>query len=82
MLKPSKYSHPDQTVIFAAYLIILRLKEERTLPFDELKSLIKKQILNGEALFIPALNFLYLTGVIEYRQKNDSFEYVGDYEAI
>lgn len=82
MLQPSKYYHPDQTVIFAAYLMILQLREDRIVPFDDLKKLIKEQILNGEALFVPSLSFLYLMGVIEYHQKNDSLEYVGDYEAI
>ncbi len=28
-------------------------------------------------LFLPALNFLFLMGLIEYHQKNDAIEYIG-----
>ena len=33
-------------------------------------------------LFLPALNFLYLMGLIEYRPKTDAVEYMGPNEAV
>ncbi|WP_416777131.1 ABC-three component system middle component 8 [Xenorhabdus budapestensis] len=33
-------------------------------------------------LFLPALNFLFLMGLIEYHTKIDSIEYVGPNETI
>ena len=36
----------------------------------------------GDVLFLPALNFLFLMGLVEYRPKTDAVEYVGPNEAI
>jgi hypothetical protein len=33
-------------------------------------------------LFQPALNFLFLMGLIDYRPKTDAVEYVGPNEAV
>lgn len=33
-------------------------------------------------LFLPALNLLFLLGLIEYRPKTDAVEYVGSNEAV
>jgi len=39
-------------------------------------------VVGGDVLFLPALNFLYLMGLIEYRPKTDAVEYVGPNEAV
>ena len=78
MLRPSKHSHPDQTVINAALLMLGQLKKKRVVAFDQLRSFLRDKIMGGDALFVPSLNFLFLMGVIEYHQKNDTFEYVQD----
>ncbi|MDO5530928.1 ABC-three component system middle component 8 [Sutterella sp.] len=75
MLRPTKHSHPDKTVIYASYLILNRLIKNQTDSFDNLNNYVKQTIDGGEALFIPSISFLYLLGVVEYRQKTDSFEY-------
>jgi ABC-three component (ABC-3C) system Middle Component 8 len=31
-----------------------------------------------ESLFLPALNFLFILGLVEYRALVDSFEYLGE----
>ena len=36
----------------------------------------------GDVLFLPALNFLYLMGLIDYRPKTDAVEYVGPNETV
>ena len=78
MLRPSKHSHPDKTVINAALLMLGQLKKKRVVAFDQLRSFLRDKIMGGDALFVPSLNFLFLMGVIEYHQKNDTFEYVQD----
>jgi len=40
------------------------------------------KVVGGDILFLPALNFLYLLGLIDYRPKTDAVEYVGSNEAI
>lgn len=82
MLRPTKHSHPDRTVINVALLLLLRLKDRRVDEYDELRKFAKKRVIGGEVLFLPALNFLYLIGLIEYRPKTDSVEYVGPNETI
>jgi hypothetical protein len=82
MLKPTKHSHPDRTVINASLLLLVRLKKRRIENYDGLRKFIKKNIAGGDVLFLPALNFLYLLGLIEYRAKNDSVEYIGSDNAV
>lgn len=82
MLRPTKHSHPDRTVINAALLLLTRLKVKRVERYDDLRAYAKKVILGGDFLFLPALNFLFLFGLVEYRVKVDSFEYVGPNEAV
>ncbi len=77
MLRPSKHAHPDRTVIYVAVLLISRLKKQRLEDYRNLKIMIKKQVKGGNALFLPALNLLFLLGLIEYHPKTDAFEYIG-----
>jgi len=77
MLKPTKHSHPDRTVINVSLLLLSRLKERRFDEYEVLRKFAKKKVVGGDVLFLPALNFLYLLGLIEYRPKTDSLEYVG-----
>jgi hypothetical protein len=82
MLRPTKHSHPDRTVINVALLLLARLKARRVEEYDVLRTFAKKAVVGGEVLFLPALNFLYLVGLIDYRSKTDAFEYVGPNEAV
>lgn len=77
MLRPSKHAHPDRTVMFVSMLLISRLKEQRLEGYDELRTMVKKYVKGGDALFLPSLNFLFLLGLIEYHPKTDAFEYLG-----
>jgi hypothetical protein len=77
MLRPTKHSHPDRTIINASLLLLRRLRDRRLDSYDALRTYLKKTIIGGEVLFLPSLNFLFLLGLIEYRQKNDALEYVG-----
>lgn len=77
MLRPTKHSHPDRTVINVSLLLLTRLKARRVDEYDKLSKYAKKAVAGGDVLFLPALNFLYLLGLIEYRPKTDAVEYVG-----
>ena len=82
MLRPTKHSHPDRTVINVSLLLLSRLKDRRVDVYDVLRKFAKKHVVGGDVLFLPALNFLYLMGLVEYRPKTDAVEYVGPNEAI
>lgn len=82
MLRPSKHSHPDRTVINVSMLVLGRLKARRVEEYDALKKLVKKNVSGGDVLFLPAMNLLYLLGLVEYRPKTDAFEYLGPNEAV
>ena len=81
-LRPSKHSHPDRTVVYIAMLILVRLKARRLEDFDKLQKYVARAVKGGTFLFLPALSFLFLLGLIEYRPKTDAFEYVGPDETI
>ncbi len=82
MLRPTKHSHPDQTVINVALLLITRLKTRRVEDYGSLCKFAKKTVKGGGILFLPALNFLFLLGLINYRSKTDAVEYLGQNEAL
>ncbi|MEZ4298120.1 MAG: ABC-three component system middle component 8 [Polyangiaceae bacterium] len=82
MLRPSKHSHPDRTVIHVATLLLRRLKVCRVEEYDALKTVAKGRVSGGDVLFLPAMNLLYLLGLVEYRPKIDAFEYLGSNEAV
>lgn len=77
MLRPTKHSHPDRTVINMSLLLLMRLKKRRIDDYDSLRKYAKSAVAGGDVLFLPALNFLYLLGVINYRPKTDAVEYTG-----
>lgn len=82
MLRPTKHSHPDRTVLSVALIALTVLKARRIESYSNLRSLLKKRVSGGDILFLPAVNFLFLMGLVEYRPKTDSFEYVGPNEAV
>jgi hypothetical protein len=82
MLRPTKHSHPDRTVINLSVVLLARLRNRRLDDYYGLQKYAKKTVSGGDVLFLPALNFLYLMGLIEYRPKTDSVEYLGPHEAV
>ena len=82
MLRPTKHSHPDRTVINVSLRLLVLLRARRVADYDALLNYVKKSIVGGDVLFLPALNFLYLMGLVDYRPKTDAVEYVGPNEAI
>ena len=81
MIRPTKHSHPDRTVVGVAVLLLARLRARRVEEYDALRKC-ARQIVGGDVLFLSALNFLFVLGLVEYRPKTDSFEYLGPNEAL
>lgn len=82
MLRPTKHSHPDRTVVALALRLVERLRSQRVDSFDTLRSFARQSVCGGDVLFLPAVSVLYLLGVLVYHAKNDTFEFVGDRNAI
>lgn len=82
ILRPTKHTHPDRTTINVAVLLLQRLRARRIVEFSALRRYAKSTVLGGDFLFLPAVNFLFLVGLVEYRPKIDSFEYVGPNETF
>jgi hypothetical protein len=77
MLRPNKHSNPDQTVIGVATLVVKRLGGAKVESFDSLEEYVEMKIKDGKYLLLPALNLLYVLGVIDYHKKQDMFEFIG-----
>ena len=82
MLRPTKHSHPDHTVINVALIVLQRIKVQQIEEYDVLLSYTRRAVAGGDVLFHPSLNFLYLMGLIEYHPKIDTIEYVGPNETL
>jgi hypothetical protein len=77
MLRPNKHSHPDQTVLAAATILLRELRAKRAVSYDDLKSTLAKASRSANYLFIPAVSLLHILGLVDYRSSSDSFEYRG-----
>ena len=78
MIRPNKHAHPDKTLIAASAVILKRIRKKRSVPFDELRQCLINYEPDAAGLFLPAVNLLFLLGLVEYRDKNDTFEYIGN----
>ncbi|MBU2357888.1 ABC-three component system middle component 8 [Loktanella sp. M215] len=76
MIRPSKHAHPDLTVMSVATVILERLKTKRTETYADLVILVEKRTKNAKTLLLPALNLLFMLGLIRYLPKADRFEYL------
>lgn len=75
MIRPSKHAHPDLTVISVSFVILERLKAKRTETYADLVTLVEQRTENSKMLFLPAVNLLFLLGLVRYLPKADRFEY-------
>ena len=76
MIRPSKHAHPDLTVMSVASVILECLKKRRTEKYADLVALVEQRKENANTLFLPALNLLFMLGLIRYLPKADRFEYL------
>jgi hypothetical protein len=77
MLLPNKHSHPDETVLAAATLLLKTLRRKRAVPYDELKAVLNRNSSSADYLFTPAISLLYLLDLVNYKDTVDTFEYSG-----
>ena len=77
MLRPSKHSHPDSTVLAAATTLLKKLRRHRAVRYDDLKVALDESSRSADFLFMPAMSLLHLLGLVKYRPATDSFEYAG-----
>jgi hypothetical protein len=78
MLLPNKHSHPDETVLAAATMLLKDLRRKRAIRYDELKAVLDKRTSqSSDYLFTPAVSLLFLLGLVEYKDSVDTFEYAG-----
>jgi hypothetical protein len=77
MIRPSKHAHPDKTLIAVATVLLERLRQRRTQGFDDLRRHLASTSRGVDTLYLPALDLLFLLGLVEYHPKTDAFEYVG-----
>lgn len=77
MLKPNKYMNFTLSVISISSDILKILSKNNTIKYDELVSqVIKSKGKHAKEIVLPALNFLFLIGKVEYHNKIDSIELV------
>ena len=82
MLRPTKHSHPDRTVVNVALILLARLRARRLEDYDALLTYTRNAVVGGDVLFLPSLSLLYLMGLVDYHPKTDAIEYVGPNETF
>lgn len=79
MLTPRKHLDLDSSLLRVASIMLRELHRRGAVEMTALKERVIKRIgTNGEMMFLPALNFLYLVGRVEYHTQNDTLEYIGE----
>ncbi|EHU5175305.1 hypothetical protein KY945_003906 [Vibrio parahaemolyticus] len=77
LLKPNKNAHPDLTIMAVASFLLKRIKKNQLETITDLKLATIENNKDSALLLEPALEFLFLLGLVEYHTKNDVIEYVG-----
>lgn len=77
MLRPHKHMNPDRSVLNLSAIILERLKVLRSEGYSNLVCYAKEKTRDGDTLFAGAISLLFVLGLVEYRPRTDSFEYVG-----
>lgn len=73
MIRASKYLDISTCVLTVSSVIIKELLEIRTIPLDELSELVRVRLSRSAYFnFLPALNFLFLIGVLDYEEQTDT----------
>jgi len=77
MIRPTKYTDLNLSVLNMASQIIGELKKEHTLVYNELLDKIIDRLGDkARFVFIDSLNFLYAIGLIDYNLENDAIYYL------
>lgn len=77
MLRPTKHSDPQLTVLPAAGALLEKLRKKRVCSLAEMRKCVDDLGSDRGPLLLPSIALLFVLGLIEYRRKTDSMEYVG-----
>jgi hypothetical protein len=69
--------NPDRSVLALSSVLLARLKKTRIEGYSALVDYALSQAEDGDTLFASSISLLFLLGLVEYRPRTDSFEYVG-----
>ncbi|MCZ0738660.1 ABC-three component system middle component 8 [Phreatobacter sp. AB_2022a] len=79
MLTPRKHLDLNTSLLRVAAIMLKELHKRGVIEMMMLKQRVIRRVgSNGELMFLPALNFLYLLGKVEYHVQNDTLEYRTD----
>lgn len=77
MITPTKYMDLDLSVVRVSSLIIKLFEKSKVLEYGEvLEYLVGRAGEDVKHVFVQALDFLYLLGMIEYHLQTDSIEFI------
>lgn len=77
MLKPSKHTEIDHTLLAVSATVLRHMRHKQIESYVAVRDLVRKQSFTNDVLFVPALNFLFALGLVDYRPKADILEYTG-----
>ena len=77
MLRPTKHSDPQLTVLPVAGDLLKRLRKKRACSIADLRTFVEEIGPDRIPLLLPSITLLHLLGLVEYRRKTDCMEYVG-----
>ena len=76
MLTPEKHLDLDTSVLRVSSLLLKELQRKGVVDYEKLRHLVERRTgTDGSFAFMPALNVLFLLGLIDYHVKNDTVEY-------
>ena len=78
MLRPHKYLNPQKSVLNVSSFILKELMNHRTETYTAIREKCVDKFGDSAVYNLDrALMLLYLMGLVEYREKNDTIEYTG-----
>lgn len=77
MLRPNKHSDPQLTVLPVAGTLLKKLRQKRSCTLTDMRKYVDDLGSDRAPLLLPSIALLFVLGLIEYRRKTDSMEYVG-----
>jgi hypothetical protein len=79
MLIPNKYTNIDISLLSISGEILKIFRDNNTITYSNLlNSVISKKGIESKSIFLPALSFLFLFGIIKYHKKEDIIEYCNE----
>jgi len=76
MLKPTKYTDVNISLLAISSEILKLFKTTDAIPYQELlNKILANKGIEAKNVFLPALSFLFLLGKIEYQGKSDLIQF-------